>query len=118
MIIKSAKWGEMVLEDDSAYKDVKLYPGGHRAWDWKETGTRHRPGIQIKDIEELIENGAEVIILSKGYDCVLLTTEEAEVYLNDNMIPYHILQTEEAVEMYNKLVEENNKVGALIHSTC
>ena len=24
-------------------KDFKLWPGGGRAWDWRETGTHHRP---------------------------------------------------------------------------
>ena len=33
-------------------------------------------------------------------------------------ITAHVLQTEEAVERYNELVEEARAVGALIHSTC
>ena len=47
-------------------KDAKLYPGGARAWDWRETGTRHRPGIQPADVAELVEHGAMTVILSTG----------------------------------------------------
>ena len=41
------------MAEDRAVLDglgAKLYPGGARAWDWRETGTRHRPGIQPADI--------------------------------------------------------------------
>ena len=118
MKINNIKWGRIEMEDGSVYKDVKLYPNGHRAWDWGETGTRHVPGIQISDIDELLSNNSEIIILSRGYDCVLQTMQEVEKYLTNEMIPYHILQTEKAVELYNQLVVEGKKVGALIHSTC
>ena len=51
---------------DATVKDGKLYPGGARAWDWRETGTRHRPGIQPADVAELVEHGATTIVLSMG----------------------------------------------------
>jgi hypothetical protein len=37
-------WGRMDVEGLDIGKDVKLYPGGGRPWDWSETGTRHNPG--------------------------------------------------------------------------
>jgi hypothetical protein len=27
------------------YRDAKLFPGGSREWNWRETGTEHVPGI-------------------------------------------------------------------------
>ena len=39
-------WGRVSIDGHGAVKDAKLYPGGARAWDWRETGTRHGPGIQ------------------------------------------------------------------------
>ena len=37
-------WGRVeVAGEPRPFKDVKLYPGGAREWDWGETGTRHRP---------------------------------------------------------------------------
>ncbi len=64
-------------------KDVNLSPGGGRAWDWRETGTRHVPGIQVADIAELIEHGAAVIILSRGMKLVLQTAPETVTWLNE-----------------------------------
>ena len=54
------------FEGSGSLKDAKLYPGGARAWDWRETGTRHDPGIQPTDVAELLDHGAEVVVLSTG----------------------------------------------------
>ena len=64
--ITHLSWGRIEVEGGRSFKDAKLWPGGGRAWDWKETGTRHRPGVQPADVEELLAHGAEVVVLSKG----------------------------------------------------
>ncbi len=115
--IHSISWGQLITEEDNSYKDAKLFPGGSRKWDWNETGTQHVPGIQPADVEELIENGAESIVLSQGFHERLQVCEETEEMLDDRNIDYYILQTEEAVSKYNHLTE-TVPAGALIHSTC
>lgn len=115
--IASLSWGKVVLDDGTVYKDVKLWPGGSREWDWNETGTRHVPGIQPADLQELIEHGAEVIVLSKGINERLRTRDQTVKLLKDKGIDFHILQSGEAVNKYNKL-RGDRKVAALIHSTC
>lgn len=114
--IVSLRWGE-VQTKENIYKDAKLYPGGSRAWDWTETGTQHVPGIQPADVEELLEHNAQIIILSKGINERLQTSAETIEFLEDEGCTYHIIQTEKAVEKYNRLCD-NEQVGALIHSTC
>ena len=65
--INHVSWGRLEVEDKSEpYKDAKLFPGGSREWNWRETGTNHVPGIQPSDVEELIDHGATVVVLSKG----------------------------------------------------
>jgi hypothetical protein len=59
-------WGRIEVEGYAPFKDAKIFPGGAREWDWRETGTRHVPGIQPADIEELIAHGAKAVVLSKG----------------------------------------------------
>jgi hypothetical protein len=99
------------------YKDVKLWPGGARAWDWDETGTRHEPGVQIADVEELLEHGAEVVVLSRGVHRRLQVQPETLAYLEARGVAVEVLQSEAAVARYNQLATDK-KVGALIHSTC
>ena len=99
------------------FKDVKLFPGGCREWDWRETGTRHSPGIQPGDVEELLEHGARRIVLSRGVWERLGVASETVRYLEGRGVAFEILQTERAVERYNELAG-SERVAALIHSTC
>ncbi|MEL6149596.1 MAG: MTH938/NDUFAF3 family protein [Chloroflexota bacterium] len=116
--ITAFKWGRVdVAGFDTPFRDVKLYPGGAREWDWSETGTHHQPGIQPTDVVDLLEHGATVVVLSKGVLEKLHTMPETITELESKGITVHILQTEQAVEKYNELCA-TDAVGALIHSTC
>jgi hypothetical protein len=111
-------WGRLEVEGvDGPFKDAKLFPGGAREWDWRETGTNHEPGIQPADVEELLERGATEVVLSKGFNERLRVTQDALRMLEDRGISAHVRQTEEAIRLYNELIE-TERVGALIHSTC
>ena len=114
--ITRLSWGSLDVENNS-FKDAKLFPGGSREWDWNETGTRHVPGIQPADVEELLEHGATVLVLSKGFHERLGVCRETLRMLEDKGVSVHIEQTEGAVRLYNEL-REHERVGALIHSTC
>jgi hypothetical protein len=116
--ITRLSWGVLNVEGyENSFKDAKLYPGGAREWDWTETGTRHDPGIQPADVEELLTHGATVVVLSKGINRRLQIMPETRQWLEDRGVGLYVLQTEEAVQRYNEL-REDKAVGALIHSTC
>ena len=116
--IRELSWGRIVVEGQAKpFKDGKLYPGGAREWDWNETGTRHQPGIQPADVQELLDHGATTVILSRGYLRRLQTAPETLRMLDNQGIKAHVLQTEKAVQLYNELCGRE-AVGALIHSTC
>ena len=75
------------------------------------------PGIQPNDVEELVQHGAQIIILSKGFYQRLQVSPETLKWLNKKGISYQILQTEKAIEIYNQL-RKDHSVGGLFHSTC
>ena len=110
-------WGRLEVEGHPPFKDAKLYPGGARAWDWRETGTRHTPGIQPADVQELLDHGARVVVLSKGMHERLGVCPQTLRFLEARGVAVHILQTEQAVRLYNRL-REREAVGGLFHSTC
>jgi hypothetical protein len=117
--ISHISWGCLEVEGrDRPFKDAKLYPGGGRAWDWNETGTSHTPGIQPADVEELLEHGAEVVVLSRGMNERLQVMADTLDRLEDADVEAHVLQTEAAVERYNELQSAGRPVGGLFHSTC
>ncbi len=115
--ISRLSWGRVEVEDYGTFKDAKLYPGGCREWDWRETGTGHVPGIQPPDVEELLRHGAAVVVLSSGVYGRLQVCLETLQLLKDRGITVHTLRTKEAVRIYNEC-REKGPVGGLIHSTC
>ena len=115
--ILSIAWGRMEVEDLAPGKDFKLYPGGGREWDWSETGTRHNPGIQPADVEELLANGARTVVLSRGMELQLQVDPATLKLLDERGVAVHVAETNEAVRIYNELAE-TEPVGGLFHSTC
>jgi hypothetical protein len=115
--ITHVSWGRIDVEGVGTGKDFKLYPGGGREWDWRETGTQHDPGIQPADVEELVERGATIVVLSRGMSLRLKTSPETIRFLEKRGIQAHVVETKEAVDLYNKLAQ-TEAVGGLFHTTC
>ncbi|MDQ3508723.1 MAG: MTH938/NDUFAF3 family protein [Actinomycetota bacterium] len=115
--ITHVSWGKVETEDGLSVKDVKLFPGGAREWDWGETGTRHDPGVQFSDVEELLEHGAEVVVLGVGFHERLGVRGDVAAILKEKGVVVYVAQTGEAARLHNELRREE-KVGTLIHSTC
>jgi len=105
-------------EEIRQFKDCKLWPGGGRAWNWRETGTQHSPGIQPADIEEILTHNPDVVVLSRGVIGRLGVCPETEALLREKGIEYHIERTKKAVELFNALNKQGQRVGGLFHSTC
>jgi hypothetical protein len=116
--ITHVSWGNIEVDGIGAGRDFKLYPGGGRAWDWKETDTHHVPGIQFADVQEILANGSAVVVLSRGMLLALRTARETVELLERRGVPYHIKETKAAVKLYNRLAEAGQQVGGLFHSTC
>jgi hypothetical protein len=116
--IKHVSWGRLEVEGEAEpYKDAKLFPGGSREWNWRETKTSHKPGIQITDVQELLEHGAKVVVLSRGMAECLHVPSETLKFLKQRQIAVHVLPTKDAAALYNKLAE-TEAVGGLFHTTC
>jgi hypothetical protein len=116
--IKDVSWGRLEIEGkDEPYKDAKLFPGGSSEWNWRETGTNHEPGIQPADVQELLDHGARVAVLSRGMKECLQVPQETLQFLKERQIETHVLPTTEAVQLYNQLAEKQ-AIGGLFHTTC
>jgi hypothetical protein len=115
--ITNLEWGQIEVEGFGEFKDVKLYPGGARSWNWTETGTEHVPGVQLADVEELLEHGAEVVVLSLGVYGRLRAQEDTLEALAEKGITTHVHKTNAAKKLYNQLCKDT-AVGGLFHTTC
>jgi len=116
--IRHLSWGRMEVDGVGVGKDFKLWPGGGREWDWRETGTHHVPGIQPADIKELLEKDSQTVVLSRGMLLMLHTCQETLDLLEEKNIAVHVAETKAAAEIYNDLASRGNFVAGLFHSTC
>uniref|UniRef100_A0A3Q3MK57 Adipogenesis associated, Mth938 domain containing n=1 Tax=Labrus bergylta TaxID=56723 RepID=A0A3Q3MK57_9LABR len=58
--IASLSWGHMKVKGcSSSYKDCKVWPGGSRAWDWRETGT----DVPSTTLDFVRQSGVDVRVL-------------------------------------------------------
>ena len=115
--VLSLSWGSVETEVGT-FRDAKLWPGGGRGWDWDETGTHHDPGIQVADVEELVDHGARVVVLSRGQQGRLGVPDETVATLEEAGATVEVHRTGRAVDRHNELVAAGRAVGALLHSTC
>lgn len=116
--ILSLKWGRMEVEGVGLGKDFKLWPGGGRSWDWNEHGTDHSGGINRNDCDELLQNGAKVVVLSQGMLLRLKVNQATLSYLRERGVEVVVEGTKKAVRRYNELARSGEAVGGLFHSTC
>ena len=116
--INELSWGRMAIDGVGTGKDFKLWPGGGREWDWTETGTHHVPGIQPVDVEELLANGSQAIVLTRGRLLRLQTCSQTLSVLEAKGIAVYVAETKKAAQIYNDLASRGEAVGGLFHSTC
>eukprot|EP00566_Odontella_aurita_P029452 CAMPEP_0113538762 /NCGR_PEP_ID=MMETSP0015_2-20120614/7546_1 /TAXON_ID=2838 /ORGANISM="Odontella" /LENGTH=156 /DNA_ID=CAMNT_0000438373 /DNA_START=1264 /DNA_END=1734 /DNA_ORIENTATION=+ /assembly_acc=CAM_ASM_000160 len=120
--VTSIAWGSICVEGAKrCLKNAMCYPGGSKKW--SKHGTRHRQGIALSDIDDLLDAGAQIIILSSGMDKRVHVQGEnlkrlKELKSNNDIDDFEILPTKQAVMQYNELAEEEKLVGTLFHSTC
>ena len=115
--IMALAWGKIDVEGAGTFRDAKLFPGGAKKWDWRETGTEHTPGIQPIDVRELLDHGATTIVLSQGMLKRLEICPETLKLLRQQGVSVYVLPTREAVDLYNDL-RKTEQVAGLFHTTC
>ena len=84
------------------------------------TGARLGPVTALASrlpMQELLDHGATVVVLSRGMAECLHVPRETLIFLKERQIAAHVLPTKEAVALYNKLAQ-TEPVGGLFHTTC
>jgi hypothetical protein len=111
-------WGFVEVEGFGRFRDVKLWPGGGRAGDLRETGTDHQPGILGADLTELLNHEPELVILSRGRQGRLSVPPETLSLLETYGVRVVREKTDAALAMYNRLATQGRRVAGLFHTTC
>ncbi|VDN34641.1 unnamed protein product [Dibothriocephalus latus] len=110
--------GKVVPGESLKYRDLKVWPGGSRSWDWNECGTSHWGGITVCNVAELREKKVDTIVLSRGRWGFLSVPQTLVDELQKAGFTVVVEWTSQAMTTYNTLVKEGKAVAGLIHTTC
>ena len=117
--IDSADWGSVVIDGKRFFQAMvvegKGIPRDHQKLE-KLFGTTHV--IADWEEKELLKGGPEVIIVGDGWESALKVSDETKRRFEKAGVDSRVLDTRQAIEEYNRLVDEGRKVNALIHTTC
>ncbi|NXM54928.1 AAMDC protein, partial [Illadopsis cleaveri] len=75
--IASLSWGQMKVKGCSTtYKDCKVWPGGSRTWDWRETGTNVSLLFTTLHLKQDSQNGPEnsLQVPARTVSCLFLSS--------------------------------------------
>jgi hypothetical protein len=113
-------WGQIIdNETGKKFKDAIIIGTDISEWDWKEYDIHHNPGYTIKFITELLLPTFSRIILSSGFEGKLLLPLEVKNEIIAQGYQLNYLKTDEAVKLYNELVETvGDGILFICHSTC
>ena len=114
-----------MTESPSSFKDCKAWvtdSGVATVKEWVvesvQSGKGRRPGVRVADVEEIVDAGVGIVVISQGVSGKLQCPAETLEFLERSKVQVVRLTTPNAVTKFNELVAEGRAVGGLFHSTC
>ncbi len=113
-IIEEYSFGNINIGGEKHTSDVIIYPGRITGW-WRERGHF----LQKQDLTEVIDTEPDVLVVGTGYHGRMSVSREVEELCRQKNITLHIHPTGEAVDRYNRLIDQEKKtIVAALHLTC
>ncbi len=114
----STSFGKVVI-DRTTYGDVLVV--GTRVLPRKKDALRRAFGtshaLSEEEVERLLEDNPQAVIIGTGQSGLLRVEKAVEEKIKAAGAKLILLKTPEAIEKFNE-ISRNNKVNALIHTTC
>lgn len=74
--------------------------------------------FQKIDVQDLLEKDLEIIIFGTGKSGLAKLSDGLKVFIESGGFKLIIVPTDQAVQEYNEMNQENKKVVAFLHLTC
>jgi len=113
-IIEKYRFGKIVVNGESFSRDLIIFPDEIKAKWWRKEGH----SLHLDDLKILEEKKVDCLIVGTGAYNRMEVPADVIKNLNERDIVVIVRKTSEAVEEYNKLIQENKNVAAALHLTC
>ncbi len=113
MKIEHYSFGRITIDGKTYTSDVIIYP------DKVDSSWRRKQGhsLHIEDLKYIVPSKPEILVVGTGHTGLMVVPEETMSYLKSKGIEVHVIRTEKATELFNKL-QKDKKVIAALHLTC
>ena len=112
-MINEHKFGSFVVDGRSYLGDIKIIMNKVRYW-----GDRKKHTVSFEDVKELIDSGAEMIVVGTGNSGYLEVPPEIKDLILGKGMRLFVDINLKAIDKYNELTSQNKNVAALFHATC
>jgi hypothetical protein len=103
-----------VIDGQTYTSDVIILPDGVRGNWWREEGHDLRPG----DLTAVLEASPEVLVVGQGAHGMMKVPERTRRQLREAGIEPVCAPTGEAVDTYNRHIQQDRRTAAALHLTC
>ena len=114
MKITDYSFGHIEVNGRVYDSDVIITPEGVQDRWWRKEGHK----LAIEDLDRVVAAEPDTLIIGSGYYGRLQVPRDTRAFLTGRGIAIEVMQTSEAVEMFNRLQRKYARVVAALHLTC
>ena len=113
-MIEEYEFGRIVIQGRVYTSDVIVHKNGVEEGWWRKEGHR----VCMDDIRRILDLNPEVVVFGTGAYGRVKVDEEVIEYLKKNNIDVYVLETGEAVKLFDSLLKQGKNVVLAAHLTC
>jgi len=113
-MIDSYSFGKIIIDGEEYNSDVIVYSDHvNNNW-WRKSGHI----LSKEDLREIVNHKPEILVVGTGSVGLLKVPGKTKGYLDEKGIELVVEKTPEAVNIFNKKIEEKKNVVGAFHITC
>jgi len=113
-MITDFSFGKIVVNDRTYTDDIKIVRGQVISDWWRKRGHR----VDVEDIADILEASPEIVVIGKGSPGLMRTSAPLRERLATHNIGLIEKKTSQAIQVFNTLFQEGEKVAAGFHVGC
>jgi len=122
IMLEKTGFGYIIVDGKRYNHDIVIHVDGQISKRKKELSKPFKRGLHTPlappEVEELLDEGPEVIVIGSGQFGALPIIDEAVQIVKDRGVEIIIDTTPRVIEVINKLRNEGKRVAAILHVTC
>jgi hypothetical protein len=113
-MIEHYEFGRITIDGEGHTSDVIIWPEGVDDTWWRVEGH----SLCQEDLVPVLDKKPDVVVIGTGTAGVMEVPPEIVRYMKMRCREVHVLRTDQACEVYNKLAGSERRVVAALHLTC